>query len=81
MYSGWKFILFFVFGRMTSKFMCLTFLTQRFISLCNLNENFVSVSFIAPTSELNTVDSDLYNTQPVNSVSYYGIFATGDAFR
>ena len=62
MYLGWKFIFFFVFGRMTSNFMCLTFLTQRFISLCNLNKNFVSVSFTAPTSELNTVDSDLYNT-------------------
>ena len=27
-----------------------------------------------------TVDSDLYNTR-VYSASYYGIFATGDAFR
>ena len=27
-----------------------------------------------------TVDSDLYNTR-VYSASYYGFFATGDAFR
>ena len=32
-YSGWKFILFLVFGRMTSNFMCLTFSTLSSSSL------------------------------------------------
>ena len=33
-YSGWKFILFWVFGRMTSNFMCLTFSTLLALVLC-----------------------------------------------
>ena len=35
-YSGWKFILFLVFGRMTSNFICLTFSTLRSSSLWRL---------------------------------------------
>ena len=40
-YSGWKFILFLVFGRMTSNFMCLTFSTLRSSSLWRIGTIFL----------------------------------------
>ena len=76
-YSGWKFILFLVFGGMTSNFMCLTFSMLRSSSLWRIATIFLSLDkavyrpgpvgensklsfcyFKAPTSELNTFDSD-----------------------
>ena len=50
-YSGWKFILFLVFGPMTSNFICLTFSTLRSSSLWRTflkNKNFVFVTFRLP---------------------------------
>ena len=40
-YSGWKFILFLVFGRMTSNLMCLTFSTLRSSSLWRIVTTFL----------------------------------------
>ena len=42
-YSGWKFILFLVFGRMTSNFICLTFSTLRSSSLWRIVTIFLSL--------------------------------------
>ena len=42
-YSGWKFILFLVFGRMTSNFICLTFSTLRSSSLWRIGTIFLSL--------------------------------------
>ena len=42
-YSGWKFILFLVFGRMTSNFICLTFTTLRSSSLWRIGTIFLSL--------------------------------------
>ena len=42
-YSGWKFILFLVFGRMTSNFICLTFSTLRSSSLWRTGTIFLSL--------------------------------------
>ena len=42
-YSGWKFILVLVFGRMTSNFICLTFSTLRSSSLWRIGTIFLSL--------------------------------------
>ena len=42
-YSGWKFILFLVFGRMTFNFICLTFSTLRSSSLWRIGTIFLSL--------------------------------------
>ena len=51
-YSGWKFILFLVFGRMTSNFMCWTFSTLCSSSLWTIGTIFLLLEKAYNTREL-----------------------------
>ena len=52
-YSGWKFILFLVFGRMTSNFICLTLSTLRSSSLWRIVPIFLSLDIPSNYSIIN----------------------------
>ena len=66
-YSGWKFALFLVFGRMTSNFMCLTFSTLRSSSLWRIVTIFLSLD--KAVYRLGTTSPSSRNLAPVGENS------------